>query len=189
MPTARSLIAGLALALTAISCTDKGPTAPTKPGDTPEQTTPDLKQQQTGSIVIPTNQTFTNEATGASATVTQIQITELALNSANQLVASGILTVQTAAGTVTQAFSDVLLSLTTPSGQCRILHLDLGPLFLDVLGLQINLSEVVLDITAVSGPGNLLGNLLCSLAHLLDQSPFPLAEILDLLGTINRLLV
>jgi hypothetical protein len=28
----------------------------------------------------------------------------------------------------------------------------------------------VLDITAQSGPGNLLGNLLCSVAHLLDSN-------------------
>lgn len=54
------------------------------------------------------------------------------------------------------------------NGGCQILFLDLGPLFLDVLGLQVDLSQIVLDITAVPGPGNLLGNLLCAVAGLLD---------------------
>jgi hypothetical protein len=54
------------------------------------------------------------------------------------------------------------------NGRCQILFLDLGPLFLDVLGLQVDLSQIELDITAVRGPGNLLGNLLCAVAGLLD---------------------
>jgi hypothetical protein len=51
---------------------------------------------------------------------------------------------------------------------CDILNLDLGPLDLNVLGLQVDLSDVQLDITAVPGAGNLLGNLLCAVAGLLD---------------------
>lgn len=53
---------------------------------------------------------------------------------------------------------------------CDILTLVLGPLHLDVLGLVIDLNRLVLTITAVSGAGNLLGNLLCAVAGLLDQS-------------------
>ena len=52
---------------------------------------------------------------------------------------------------------------------CTILQLHLGPLHLNLLGLHIDLSPVTLIITAVPGPGNLLGNLLCALAHLLDN--------------------
>ena len=61
--------------------------------------------------------------------------------------------------------------MTTPPPQpasCPILHLDLGPLDLNLLGLTVHLNEVILDITAVPGPGNLLGNLLCAIAGLLD---------------------
>ena len=54
------------------------------------------------------------------------------------------------------------------SGSCQILHLELGPLDLDLLGLVVHLDRVVLDITAEQGPGNLLGNLLCGIAGLLD---------------------
>jgi hypothetical protein len=65
---------------------------------------------------------------------------------------------------------------------CDILHLVLGPLHLDLLGLQIDLNRVVLNIVAQPGPGNLLGNLLCAVAGLLDGG-------LDgLLGRIARLL-
>lgn len=51
---------------------------------------------------------------------------------------------------------------------CPILNLDLGPIFLDLLGLQVDLAPVNLDVTAVPGAGNLLGNLLCGVAGLLD---------------------
>jgi hypothetical protein len=70
------------------------------------------------------------------------------------------------------------------TGGCDVLNLDLGPLDLNLLGLQIDLAPVVLDITAVPGAGNLLGNLLCAVAGLLDGNG-PLTGISALL---NRLL-
>jgi hypothetical protein len=42
------------------------------------------------------------------------------------------------------------------------------------------LNQVVLDITAIPGPGNLLGNLLCAIAGLLDG--------VDLSGVLGNLL-
>jgi len=57
-----------------------------------------------------------------------------------------------------------------PAQTCPILDLTLGPLHLDLLGLVIDLNQVHLVITAVQGPGNLLGNLLCALAGLLNPS-------------------
>jgi hypothetical protein len=72
---------------------------------------------------------------------------------------------------------------------CDILHLELGPLDLNLLGLRIQLSQVVLDITAEPGPGNLLGNLLCAIAGLLDPgTPGPLQQIIALLNQILQLL-
>lgn len=64
-------------------------------------------------------------------------------------------------------------------GACGILHLDLGPLFLDLLGLQIDLSQVILDIAAAPGAGNLLGNLLCAVTGLLDGPTGGLAALLN----------
>lgn len=56
------------------------------------------------------------------------------------------------------------------AGSCPILHLTLGPLHLDLLGLVVDLNQVNLNITAQQGPGNLLGNLLCAVAGLLDNT-------------------
>jgi hypothetical protein len=71
---------------------------------------------------------------------------------------------------------------------CDILHLTLGPLHLDLLGLVIDLNQVVLDITAESGAGNLLGNLLCAVTGLLDQTPSPVQQIVGLLNQILQIL-
>lgn len=66
---------------------------------------------------------------------------------------------------------------------CDILNLVLGPLDLNILGLRVQLNQVVLDITAVPGAGNLLGNLLCAVAGLLDGGP-----LAGLLGQLQTLL-
>ncbi|GAA1956535.1 hypothetical protein GCM10009798_14870 [Nocardioides panacihumi] len=66
----------------------------------------------------------------------------------------------------TPASAGRLAAAAAPS--CAILHLVLGPLDLNLLGLTVHLDRVVLNIDAVPGAGNLLGNLLCSVAGLLD---------------------
>ena len=75
----------------------------------------------------------------------------------------------------------------TPGRRCQILFLDVGPIFLDLLGLQVDLSRIVLDITAVAGAGNLLGNLLCALVGILDRNPLA-AGVAGLLAQINAIL-
>jgi hypothetical protein len=62
-------------------------------------------------------------------------------------------------------------------GVCPILHLMLGPIDLNLLGLAVQTSEICLAIDAEAGPGNLLGNLLCAVAGLLDGGT-PLGDIL-----------
>ena len=111
-------------------------------------------------------------------------------NQAGQLVALGTVT-----GTITSALNGagttvatltnqaVALPVTGASGTCTILTLDLGPLHLDLLGLVVDLSAVHLNITAQSGSGNLLGNLLCAVSHLLDSSA-PLGSLSGLLNNI-----
>jgi hypothetical protein len=72
---------------------------------------------------------------------------------------------------------------------CPILHLELGPLDLNVLGLVIHLNRIVLDITAQSGQGNLLGNLLCAVANLLNGGLPTLQGLLNqLIGVLNQIL-
>ncbi len=67
---------------------------------------------------------------------------------------------------------------TAALGSCDVLNLVLGPLDLNLLGLEVHLNSVVLDIIAVTGAGNLLGNLLCAVAGLLDGT--------DVLGQVDR---
>jgi hypothetical protein len=67
---------------------------------------------------------------------------------------------------------------------CDVLLLDLGPLDLDLLGLQIHLDEVVLEIVAEAGAGNLLGNLLCAVTSLLD----PVAAIAAIAELLNNII-
>jgi hypothetical protein len=69
-----------------------------------------------------------------------------------------------------QSISGASTAAGAASTTCPVLDLTLGPLHLDLLGLVVDLNQVHLQITAQSGPGNLLGNLLCSLAGLLDNS-------------------
>src|SRR3954463_15361995 len=69
---------------------------------------------------------------------------------------------------------------------CSILNLILGPLHLNVLGLVIDLNQVVLNITGQTGVGELLGNLLCGLAGLLDPGLGPLGQITQQLNQINK---
>ena len=97
----------------------------------------------------------------------------------------------TVSGTLTTATETVSVLKTVATGftvvqsSCDILRLDLGPISLDILGLQVDLSRIILDIDAQTGAGNLLGNLLCAVTGLLDQ-PSGLAkllnQILDILG-------
>jgi len=66
---------------------------------------------------------------------------------------------------------DAVLAAILPGAggsSCDILHLELGPLDLNLLGLQVVLDDcqggpVVVDIAGERGQGNLLGNLLCGL--------------------------
>jgi hypothetical protein len=86
---------------------------------------------------------------------------------------TGDLTVSGLLGGTTE-FSEVLNIAGSAAGSsCDIL-------FLDLLGLEI-------EITAVPGAGNLLGNLLCAVAGLLDRGG-PLQGLTNLLNQIFGLL-
>ena len=81
---------------------------------------------------------------------------------------------------------EVTTAASIAQATCQIPHLNLGPLDLNLSGLVVHLDRIVLGITATQAPGDLLGNLLCTVAHLLDplqlgQLPAILNQILDLL--------
>jgi hypothetical protein len=133
----------------------------------------------------PVTGTFTDAAGGTGSFVGSFTPTSFA-DQNGDLVATGTLT-----GALTDStgatVGNVDQSITTPAAvaqaTCRILDLTLGPLHLDLLGLVVDLNQVHLTINAVSAPGNLLGNLLCAIAGLLNPIPSAgtLAVILNLL--------
>jgi hypothetical protein len=105
------------------------------------------------------------------------------------LVAVGDLSgrLRNAAGDLIGTITDRRVQLPVSFGSltsCDILRLRLGPLDLDLLGLQVHLDRIVLDITAQPGPGNLLGNLLCAIAGLLDQGLNLNGILRDLLNAV-----
>jgi hypothetical protein len=80
-----------------------------------------------------------------------------------------------------------LAPLATPAATCQILNLVLGPLHLNLLGLHVDLNQVVLNITGVTGTGQLLGNLLCGVANLLNPA-LPAGQLTGILNILNQLL-
>jgi len=159
---------------------------------------------------------FDNDGTSSGTFKGKVSITKFGYDENKGLWVSGSLigTATTADGVVhqdiSQSFSQVHATLTpgasaassngasafavTQQGSCSILDLDIGAIHLDLLGLVVDLAPIHLDITAVSGAGNLLGNLLCAVAGLLDPNGFlntllgTLTQLLDLLNQINQLL-
>lgn len=142
-----------------------------------------------GTVSAPVTGTFT-DALGGTGTFSGTFTPTKFVNQNGQLAAVGTLTgtltdsAGTVLGTVTQ---QITAPVTAAQGSCQILHLELGPLDLDLLGLQVHLNQIVLDITAQQGPGNLLGNLLCAIAGLLDNGS-PLTGLTTLLNQLLSLL-
>ena len=103
-----------------------------------------------------------------------------------QLVAHAVATLDVVGRQITQEIEIPIDVGATPGaeGECDILNLALGPVSLDLLGLNVVLDDcaggpVTVDIVAVEG-GGLLGDLLCSIAGGLD-SGLSLEELLPLL--------
>lgn len=126
--------------------------------------------------VIPGVGTFVGSfaPTGFTNQNGQLAVTGLVTGTLTTLTGATVPVSQTVTTTVQSAAAN---------GTCKILNLVLGPLHLDLLGLNVDLNQVVLNITAQSGAGNLLGNLLCSVAGLLDGN-----GINGLAALLNRLL-
>ena len=121
------------------------------------------------------------EATGLlKGTMTDANGTKL--GTVSQTVTMPVNTGATTGGAKANATNAVLA--------CQVLDLVLGPLNLNLLGLVVTLNQVHLNITAVPGAGNLLGNLLCAVAGLLNGGGLSgvLGQIASLLNQILALL-
>jgi hypothetical protein len=109
----------------------------------------------------------------ATGTITGI------INGTQSIVSTFSAPIAPPSATATQA-----AAAATAAATCQILNLVLGPINLNILGLVVNIpNPIVLNITAVPGAGNLLGNLLCSVVNLLNGGG-ALQQIADLLNQI-----
>jgi len=125
-----------------------------------------------GSVTAPVTGTVNGAAYSGTLTITKFA------KQSGDVVALGTLD-----GVLAQ-IGQIAIPVSTITGSCEILHLELGPLDLTLLGLVVHLDRIVLDITAEQGPGNLLGNLLCAIAGLLDNG----GALNRLIGLLNQLL-
>jgi hypothetical protein len=128
---------------------------------------------------VPVNGVVGNGGTIAGT----FKISRFVAGAPGQIIAIGLLnaTITDTAGNVRAVVTNVAWPVTGRSADsiascdsdstraCDILELVLGPLHLDLLGLVVDLNQVILSITGATGAGNLLGNLLCGITGLFDS--------------------
>ena len=131
-----------------------------------------------------------SNATGAAAGTFSgiLNVTHFAVQN-GQIVATGLLTgtITDPTGATTAVSQSVTAPLASASAGCPILSLTLGPLHVNVLGLVIDLNHVNLNIVSQPGSGNLLGNLLCAVANLLNNGGALQAIVNDLNNILGAL--
>lgn len=200
------------LSLAALSCAD-APTQPQPSAISPDQA-PSMKRGRGGhgradalsSVPVTMPAKFASGAEGVfrgTFTATHVDVITNSATGERQLQVFGTLT-----GTATSQDGGQVINVpaTAVSGflsreeskgkksvfqptqaSCDILFLDLGPIHLDLLGLVLDVSQIIIDLNGVTGGGNLLGNLLCALLGILDI-PGLLGAVSNLLDLINQIL-
>lgn len=147
---------------------------------------------QGGGLIVPISQTIPTSTTiptnlaGATSILGSFNITGFqVINGVLNAVGTLTVSILNATGGVLQTVTvpGVTAPVSNATGSCSILTLDVGAIHLDLLGLVVDLAPIHLNITAQSGAGNLLGNLLCSVANLLNNGG-PLSQITNLLNQI-----
>jgi hypothetical protein len=96
-------------------------------------------------------------------------------------------TLTTTVNGVTSVIPGVVAGVTNNAAttSCSVLSLTIGPINLNLLGLVVDVpNPIVVNITAVPGAGNLLGNLLCDVAGLLNNPAGLTAQVANLLNNL-----
>jgi len=153
-------------------------------------TTPRVRRQAPTRSFRPQMETLEDRAVPAQLlNITDVNLTDLSLTG-GVLSAAG-----TVAGTLAgQSFTTNITNFTfqqddpaTTAVECSVLSLHLAPIDLDLLGLNVDTSEICLDVTATPG-GGLLGDLLCGLAGGLPLGTLPtlggVGGLNDVLGDV-----
>jgi hypothetical protein len=139
--------------------------------------TPTAQAKKGGNYAFPVDGTLGGQAVGGTFNISKFQVVNGVLtavgtySSATQAATPASAAVTSINGTSLGGSGSNVAAPAQATATCDILDLVLGPLHLDLLGLVIDLNQVHLQITAEQGPGNLLGNLLCAVAGLLDNNP------------------
>jgi len=134
--------------------------------------------------------------TGTAGTATTSSGALSSLTSLLSTVPTDAITGATGAGSVLGALDSALttalgqLTALPTTGATNLVHLSVGPLHLNLLGLIVDLDNcaggpVTVDVNAIPGSGNLLGNLLGGLAHILDTP----SNHLGLLGRLDTAII
>jgi hypothetical protein len=122
---------------------------------------------ETSAFSVPISGTFTDSLGGIGTLTGTYTVTAFTTQN-GALVAVGDLT-----ATLTDSAGNVVGTTTTTltatvgilTASCQLLHLELGPLDLELLGMPVHLNTIVIDISASSL--GFLGSLLCSITSLL----------------------
>ncbi len=192
------LATALAMALTTTTA------AQAEPGTGGESAAPRAAKAKTPSALSAQLSGTLQDGTGKVGGL--FNVTKLAKRN-GKMVAVGTFTgtVTDAAGKVKAGSKKIAIPLATAEGSgaqrlapdaaaaaaplsCQVLDLVLGPLDLNLLGLKVHLDTVKLNITAEGGPGNLLGNLLCAVAGLLNGATGLNGILANLTTLLNQLL-
>jgi hypothetical protein len=168
-----AISAGSVVALTGLTASAAG-AAVTATTSTPAKTVTSAPAASVGSLTSVVKGTFTNSAGkgtfSGTFTPQKFSVTNGVLRATGVLKGTLTNANGTSLGTVNQTVTDSVNTSAAANAVagCQVLNLVLGPLNLNLLGLVVTLNQVTLNITAVPGAGNLLGNLLCAVVNLLN---------------------
>jgi hypothetical protein len=213
MSTTTRTASALALAFGLVACSD-APTSVSTPSDAAAIAAPASSSAERKARPAPTTSVVNSPLTDAAGNVVgsftgTIQLASVAVEGQSvvgSLLMNGTATVNGVTTPVTNVVGTGILATggaaaaaattaaaaepTAAAVGCSILDLTIGAIHLNLLGLDVALAQVDLDIVAVPGAGNLLGNLLCAIVGLLDGPTGGAVggALTTLLGTINALL-
>jgi hypothetical protein len=134
-------------------------------------------------ISLPVTGTFAPSATttgpladlGSGTLVGQFTVVDILATAEGGLVATGTLVAEftdALGNTTVVVLSQVQLPISNLTATCAALHLDLGPVIIDVEGTSVSLDPIPLDVAAVPKPTQreaLLNRLLCGLERVLGM--------------------
>ena len=84
-------------------------------------------------------------------------------------------------GTGSPSSATAASGIALAQASCDVLHLDLGAINLNLLGVQFVTTPITLDLTATSDAGGVLGQLICTALELVGN-------VVDLVGVLNSIL-